>query len=241
MASLHTNYFPVIQAYVEARGHRNGNPGAAPDPVTLNQMHAEAEVSGNAGVALWLAENVPGADIPRLQEVVLKSGDSAVALRFAAKVPTAEIAPLENLVVAKGTPWQTLEFAKRVEGASLRRLEDQILLTARTHPGAVFAFATEVDGAGFSRLKTALKRHAGPEADEKHTMTLKRFETAASRRDSTRRGSVLSESGMEDHQPARARGGMPVPLDMASFLERLEPFRNRREADDEPLAPRASA
>lgn len=112
---------------------------------------------GNGVDAYWFACNVPGADVPALQQVVIERGDGEDAYLFACDVPGADIEALQRVVIERGDGEDLCNFASKVPSADIKALQQAV---AECGDGEyAYMFACDVPGADIETMQRIVIEH----------------------------------------------------------------------------------
>lgn len=105
------------------------------EPIFINACNKKKDYSDVADFAI----NIKGANVKKLQELVIQNGTARDVTAFAATVEGADIDKLENAVIASGKPGDICNFAYEVDGANIGKLQDAIIKTGDAYHICEFA------------------------------------------------------------------------------------------------------
>lgn len=92
----------------------------------LIELENQAEYFQSVEMAYLIAKEIPGADVKKMQNIIIKKSDPSWALKFARDIQNADILKLQKIVIHSKAPAMCFEFLITVKGAEAESLIEVI-------------------------------------------------------------------------------------------------------------------
>lgn len=102
----------------------------------------------------YMFAKINGANIPKLQQIVIRASDPEFAYYFAKNIPGADIGKLEQVVIDSKNPTWLSEFAAQVRGANVSKLEQAVIDSGSIL--GLYSLALHAEGANIPKLEQAV-------------------------------------------------------------------------------------